>query len=111
MKIQELLEEDSKGEAKYSRYGHSRYYNQLNNYYYDDCVVAYYKERFSCIFIIKGKIKYFAFVSLRTNFWNGFDMKGLYPKEALELMGDNLVIVDKELFGKLKKTMMMEALG
>lgn len=107
MTPRELLTQD------YSSYGHSRDSQVLRDYFEENCVVAYTKESLGIVMIIRGTRKYFAFVSLKNGFnFGGYDYKLtlIEPIEAIKVMQDSAIIVDKDLYGKLTKTLLMEAL-
>lgn len=93
--------------------GHAEVERRFQRYQDKNCVVAYLKENLGTIFIIKSARKYYAFVHLNPEvYFGGYDYKmaKISLKLALDLMGEDVIIVDKELFGNLNKYMILEAL-
>ena len=85
----------------------------LRRYNNEDCVVAYLKEQLGIIVIIRGDKKYFAFVWNTPKIYYGaynYKFHRIEVKLGLELMNDKIIVVDEELFGKLKKYLILEAL-
>lgn len=96
-----------------SHYGHADVERRLNTYQDKDCIVAYYKEKLTTIFIMKSTNKYFAFVYQHPDLYYGgygYNLTNITIKKALEIMGNDIVIADKELFGNLNKFMIVQAL-
>ena len=110
MKPNELIKKDGKwNDCK----GHADVEKKLSRYMEKDCIIAYFKEKFTSVFIIKGKMKYFAFVYQNPELYYGgygYNLTCVSLKDALRLMGDEVVITDNDLFGRLRKTMIVEAL-
>lgn len=109
MKPSELVKRTNWWDAR----GNAHIERRLAKYNEKDCVVAYLKERLGTIFIIKGKCKYFAFIHSNPMFnFGGYDYKltDLSLKDAVNVMGDGAVIIDKDLYGKMIKTILVEAL-
>lgn len=83
------------------------------NYLNEDCVIAYDKNKLGSIFIIKGKIKCFAFFYIDNKLsWYVFNRatcKRIDMKTALQLLG-NCKILDKEEYSKINKQMILENL-
>jgi hypothetical protein len=121
MKIYELFGGSLKSEGwrskdfgeEYSDNGHTHERKILIRYFDKDCVVCYSKEKLGMIFIIRGKAKYFAFVSLKYKLdMHGYNYKlsRITPKQALRLMDGDYTVVDKDRMGELNKLMILEGL-
>ncbi len=85
----------------------------INRYFGEECVVAYDKNKLGVIFIIKGKIKSFGFVSIKEDIYlggHGYICRKLDLKLILSLLGDDCIILNKEEFSKIKKEMIVENL-
>lgn len=95
--------------------GHSHTLKTLNRYFDEDCVVSYVKNSYSVIFLIKGKVKPFAFayideklspyyysISLIENISNYFN---LFEKAKCE---EKLELVDEKLLQKVKAKIMLQ---
>ena len=108
MKPEELLEYC--GERLYARVEAKRI---IDLYYNQDCVIAYDKNKLGVIFIIKGKTKYFGFVSLKEGIYLGgqeYIFGRIDLKKVLSLLGDDCKILNKEEFSKVKKEIIVENL-
>jgi hypothetical protein len=111
MKPTELIK--GNGEVNSRVHGHADVLAKLHRYQHKDCVIAYYKEKLSTIFIIEGKVKYFAFVHAHPElYFGGYDYNttNIALRKAIEIMGDDVIITDKEQYSKMIKTMIVEAL-
>lgn len=114
MKVNELLEKGKgyNGGYKYGIWGHASEQRLLEKYLGEE-VVAYSKNGLGIVFVVKGKQKFFGFVSLRGSLnFHGYDYKLVRVdlKEVIELMGKDLVIVNENNFGLLRKNIILEAI-
>ena len=110
MKIKEIIKQtDSWSDTK----AHAQVSRIFDKYYGSECVVAYMKETMGSIIIIRGKQKYFAFAHMNPELYfggYGYHLNKLGVRKAIEMMGEKINIVDEDLFGKLKKYMILEGL-
>ena len=85
----------------------------INRYFGEECVIAYDKNKIGVIFIIKGKIKHFGFVSIKEDIYlggHGYKLRKLELKTILSLLGDDCKILDKKEYSKIKKGLIIEGL-
>ena len=86
----------------------------LDKYGDMDCVVAYYKSNFGNVGIIKRTRSYFAFYSVNRIIANGFYQsiltRSIELENAVNLMGDKVIVLDKGEFSKVKKQIILNKL-
>ena len=86
----------------------------IKQYFNEECVVCYLKDKFGLAFIMRSKNKFFAFLSLKTVLPDigGYNYKivDMKLKEAKKLMGEDVIIVDADLYGKLNKYLIVSTL-
>ena len=78
-----------------------------------DCVVAYDKNKLGVMFIIKGKIKYFGYVAIKSNIYLGgfgFTFRRLELNKVLSLLGNDCIIIDENEFSRIKRQIILENL-
>jgi len=81
MKPSELLE-------NYKVNGHSKDEQTLDRYLYQDVVTSFIKNSFGVVFLIKGKVKPFAFAVLKNNLsyhYYNYNLKSISVKEFFQL--------------------------
>jgi hypothetical protein len=99
MKIKDIVERnDTRGHADVS--------NTFDKYYYkdDDCVITYLKEVLGTILIIKGNLKYFAFVIQNPEIYfggYGYNLTRIDVSKAISLIKDKGIVANNDLFNGL----------
>ena len=94
--------------------GHSKAIKCLNYYFNEDCVVSYAKNSLSLIFLIKGKIKPFAFAYIDTKITPYYYNICLIPLkdyfELFETIKNQEVsqLVDETKFKQVKAKMILK---
>lgn len=86
----------------------------LEKYFEDDCIIAYDLNKLGSIFIIRGKLTYFCFVCMS----DIFKMYQFFSRrinlitftQAVKLLGDNCIILNKQEYSRLKKKVILENL-
>lgn len=95
-------------------WGQERLQRVLRPYWDKDCVVAYNKNILGCLFMIKGKRKFFSFIVLDGDFYFGgysYRLARLTEKEAVTLLNrDKCNILLKEEYQKIKKEILADEL-
>lgn len=113
MKPQELLKDFDRVTS------HSHVEKTLNRYLNEDVVTSYIKNSFGVVFLIKGKIKPFAFSILKreiTNYYYGYNMTMITLKnffilrDIAEQESQNVIMVDDEKEKKIKALCLLEEL-
>jgi hypothetical protein len=107
MKPNELINE---GEDDYL----SSHIKSIKKYFNKDCVIAYYKSNFGNMGIIKTARTYFCFYSLnnimRKSVFGAILTRKIGLQQAVNLMGDKVIILNKEEFEKVKRQIILEKL-
>ena len=112
MKPSELLKD-------YKVSGHSQDEQTLNRYMYKDVVTSFIKNSFGIVFLIKGKIKPFAFAVLRNNLsyhYYNYNLKAITLKEYFQLReqatneNQEIIFTDLELEKKIKALALLQEL-
>ena len=107
------------GSDRYRYYTHSAPAKILNRYLFEDCVVAYIKDIFGAMFIIKSKKKHFAFFCKNKDLYLGGmgycimdtslkDAVNMIDKLPKKFKGDksNFDIPNKEELQKIRNTIL-----
>jgi len=108
---------------RYRYYTHSGPAKILHRYLSKDCVIAYIKDIFGAMFILKGKNKHFAFFCKNSNLYlggMGYSIMDTGLDNALEMIEklpekykndkDKFAIIDEEEFQRMKKMILFEAI-
>ena len=84
----------------------------LVKYIDEDCIVAYDLNKLGSIFIIKGKIKSFAFFCLNfiPNHY-GYNCQRIELEQAVKLLGDDCNIINEEEYMKIRKKVILNKLN
>ena len=86
----------------------------LEKYFNDDCIIAYDITKLGSIFVMKGKKTYFCFICMS----NIFNMYQFFSRrinlitftQAIKLLGDNCIILNKQEYSRFKKKVILENL-
>jgi len=112
MKPSELIKD-------YNVSGHSQDEQTLNRYLYQDVVTSYIKNSFGIVFLIKGKVKPFAFAVLKPNLsyhYYNYNLKVISVKEYFQLReqaineNQEIIFTDEELEKKIKALALLSEL-
>ena len=109
------------GGNKYKNMTHANTNRNLARNLFNDCIVAYTKDRFMAIFVIRSKMKFFAFVVKDNEIYLGgmqYSLMDTDLNEAVKKIEKWLVEypegtkIDKpELWNELKRTILVEAIA
>jgi len=98
--------------------GHSQDENTLNRYAFQDVITSYIKNSFGVVFLIKGKIKPFAFVVIKQKLsYNYNNLKQIPIREFFNLRdlaqqqeNQEVVFINEELEKKINALCLLEEL-
>jgi len=99
--------------------GHSTDEQTLNRYLYQDVVTSYIKNSFGIVFLIKGKVKPFAFAVIKNNLSNhyyNYNIRGISIKDFFQLREiaeqetQEIVFNDEEKEKQIKAIMLLNEL-
>ena len=109
---------------KYRYHTHSQQAKTLKRYLFEDCVVAYIKDIFGCMFILKGKRKHFTFVVKDKNLYfggMGYNLMDITELQALKMIekikekreesSGTFEIINKEEFQRMKNKILIDTLA
>ena len=99
--------------------GHSTDEQTLNRYLYQDVVTSYIKNSFGIAFLIKGKVKPFAFAVIKNNLsyhYYNYNLKAISVKEYFQLReqaineNQEIIFTNEELEKKIKAIILLNEL-
>ena len=96
-------------------YGHSYTESTISRYNFKDVVTAYIKNSFGVAFLIKGKIKDFAFVFLNSPYHDGYNLQMIKIQDFFKAFEnareEEKVIVDNKALKQIKAKQMLRELN